>query len=651
MHSNLMRQKNPAHYWLAGAMALMVFAGCKSTEGLINKVIYNHEMFVNTCQTFQLDVARTVESNREARRLDVAEYDNSAYNYFYLEPGQAEIRRDTLFFRLAQDLNYPKYLDFGVAVHVNLSSRTDSALTGLRQMEQNDLGTLVIDRNYYTRNRRPLFMYKFPLKGQSLAGRQLMLSFSIAQYDPKGALQSFFCETDSRPIGLAMPACCSAQPWNGAALQAAVDIPALEARAERYAYVGFTATFDVSFQENTADFPDSVLSLAAQSHIEKFRRLDYRLSRIQLTGYTSITGSEQKNLDLSARRASAVAEGLKKLNAGQNVPITAEGKGEDWLRIEELVQRNGSLSSEQKDEALAIVRQNLPGDEREARLRKLKFWQTLNDEVLALGRHTYLQMEFDYTGPNRPLGRIPGMAPLASRELEQMAASVFQVSPWRPGAGIESGTKAVDEVLRRKADANLYTIRAGYRLAQQDFEGYAADLRQAASLDPGNARYEQAIEAWRIRRAADLPEKQRRALLEAYNEQARKRPNDRELFWTRAILMDYAGDAAGAVREYEQLFEGYPPSASNYNNYGIALMRCGRLADGEAALQKAIELSPERGEPYFNLAVLYAWRGLAGRCLSMLEPAVQRQPAYRDLIFDNPAFSVVSKDPRFDKYR
>ena len=189
--------------WIA-VFAVLALTSCKP-EGFINKVKYRGETYVNTCESFTADVNKLIAANSNATTLSISEYDNTDFTYFYLEPGQFEVKGDTLYARLANDLEYGQYLDKGVAVEVTASYAASPSLASMESDAAGDLGTLKVDREYYIANRRPFFLYKFPLGGSSIAGKQLMLSFAVAKYKKNGDLKNYFCETDATPIGTATP--------------------------------------------------------------------------------------------------------------------------------------------------------------------------------------------------------------------------------------------------------------------------------------------------------------------------------------------------------------------------------------------------------------------------------------------------------------
>ena len=411
-------------------LVIAFLSSCKP-EGFINKVKYNDVKYINTCETFTADINKLIQNNTMPSKLKVSEYDNSDFSYYYLEPGQFEIKNDTLLFRLNQDLEYGKYLDKGVAVHVNASYKASDKVKAMESDQGGEIGTLKVNREYYVANRKPFFIYRFPLNGKVLAGKQLMLSFAIAKYDKIGSLKNYFCESDAQPIGTAMPACCTADSWDGTALQSVIGLPEIKVDDEAFRYKGFEGTIDVLFQESSADldFDTTYSALVIQAFVEKYKNLGYKIQDLDLTGWASPGGREKYNLKLSQKRADALKKSLEILNGDiEELDITAEGKGEDWERVKLLTQAS-SLTAEQQAEVLEIANnETLTNDQKEYKLRKVKFWNTLVEEVLIKGRHTFTVMDFDYSGAAKTLKRYDERLPVASLQLENVAKKTFNVS-------------------------------------------------------------------------------------------------------------------------------------------------------------------------------------------------------------------------------
>ena len=111
-----------------GITTALSFFACGSTSGLINKVKRGDKVYENSCTTFQEDVKNVLDANSQSEILSVSQYENSQYDYFYLEPGQFVIQGDTLLFRLKKDLNYNAYVDPQIAIHASLKLKAPSAL-------------------------------------------------------------------------------------------------------------------------------------------------------------------------------------------------------------------------------------------------------------------------------------------------------------------------------------------------------------------------------------------------------------------------------------------------------------------------------------------------------------------------------------------
>lgn len=654
MFSVFGKDKLSINHILVLGIILSVLTSCKP-EGFINKVKYRGEKYLNTCETFTNEVNRLVQNNTEASKLSVSEYDNSDFDYFYLEPGQFEIVGDTLMFRLAQDLAYPRYLGKGVALHVNASYDSPEIIKDLGQDAAGKLETLVIDRDYYLANYKPFFLYKIPLNGKQVEGKQISLSFAIAQYDKNGALKKFFCETDATPIGTATPACCNAANWQNTSLQSIISVPEIEVDQEDFVYEGFTGTIDVLFEESSSSLDDdsSFSVQLIQSHIENYKEKDYGISYLDLSGYASPGGKQKYNQDLSQKRAESLQKGLKALNGHiEGLEIVAVGKGEDWERVKLLTQVS-SLSPYQKDQVLSICNDEaLTVDQREAELRKLVYWDILVEEVLIKARHTFGFMDFEYTGQLPVLERYVHRLPVASSELEDVAATVISAKSYANADDPKAGLTTVDDILTKKASPNLYAIRATYHIANDDITAAIKDLENAGRFrDQRAPMYAQAVQGYQVLFADAYSEQERKNMLNDMNQLSKDNPGDRTIAFNKAVLMDKVGYVSGALSEYDALLEGYDPTASQLNNRGVARLKSNRVSEAEADFMAATQQDANLSEAWFNLAATSAYKGFTRKTIEYLDKAIALKPQYKTMIFNNPVFSVISEDPRFDKYR
>jgi tetratricopeptide (TPR) repeat protein len=514
------------------------------------------------------------------------------------------------------------------------------------------IGEYTIDKKYFVTHRRPYFRYKFPLRGKKLSGRKLQLSFAIASFNPDGSLKEYFCESQTKPFGPIKPACCSMKPWEGTQLQSIVEIPKLEVSPDTFVYRGFDATFDVTFKEGAFTYPDGLLAQSLQGFIEKYKALNYEVRKIDLRGYASPGGSESANQRLSERRAQKVFDALTQLNADQeNLRISHKGAGEDWLKVEELVTRSPLLTKVQRDEVITIIQSDRDVDGKEREMKRLDYWKTLDKEVFATARHTFVNLSFEYIGTESSLGRYSDALQLGSSEMDKIAQAHIHVGPYSPGMDEDDKLATLNEVLREKATANLYAMRATYHLAKKDFEKLYEDLKSAAELDPDNEVYSRILTGYKIRFAEEEGTDRMTTIYEEINAQTRLNPKDRSLFLNRAILLEKMGRIEDALEEYRLLFDGVNPAPPHINNRGVARLKSNRIREAESDFLLAINRNSKLAEPHFNLAAIYAYRGFTSRSLTYLDRAIDRDPRFKDMIFNNPVFSVVSEDPKYDKYR
>jgi tetratricopeptide (TPR) repeat protein len=240
---------------------------------------------------------------------------------------------------------------------------------------------------------------------------------------------------------------------------------------------------------------------------------------------------------------------------------------------------------------------------------------------------------------------------LLKADFQSQVAQRFAVRAYKAGDDIVTAKAKIDQVLSKKADANLYAMRASYKQAAKDYQGAIADLEQASKLNPKEPSYQQAIRAYKILFAESYDLDARLRLLGEYNRLARENPSDRDLFFNRAVLMEKCGLSKLALDEYDKLFEGSQVTASQLNNRGVAMLKAFHLRDARSQFEQAIARDGSLAEPHFNLAVLYAYQGLERLSVSHLESAIERAPRFRFMIFNNPAFSVLAETERFQKFR
>ncbi|MCS7153991.1 MAG: hypothetical protein NZ989_08630, partial [Bacteroidia bacterium] len=248
--------RNKAALYLSLVAVLSVACGPKD---LINKTKYGGKTYKNTCQSFKKDVQATLDANNDPATLTVSEYDNTQFGPIFVEPGQFIQANDTLYFRLANDLEYGKYLQKNVAIIVRVDYAAPSQLANMESDPQGTVGELIITESYYKANSQPFFIYKIPLGGKRLEGKQVSLYFSIVKME-KGKITKVYCDSRNKPFGPADPACCTSQPWAKVRTGVKSVLPDLPIRDEQYRYEGFEGTLDLIFPIMSTRFNKKELS-------------------------------------------------------------------------------------------------------------------------------------------------------------------------------------------------------------------------------------------------------------------------------------------------------------------------------------------------------------------------------------------------------
>ena len=647
--------RRAAHLLVAGM--LLAAVGC-TPEGVINKTKYDGKKITNTCDQFQAEVKALMEANAGVATLRVAEYDNSQFDTYFLEPGQFEQRGDTLYFRLINDIEYDKYLQKGVAFHVKGKYKAQDHLKAMEKDPEGEIGMLVLDRAYYDRNKEPSFVYKMPA-ADKLNGKILSLEFSVVQYDKKGKFKKAFCNSIETPIGPLDPSCCTDKPYQNVKAQSVVQVPKLDIKDENYRYKNFTGTLDLIFPMSVAEPFDSSKKRLADvilNYIDKYEKQGFTLKGIQFDGYASQGGKVEYNQDLSKRRCEAVYNEMvtqfKAQNRLEGLKIDYAGKGEDWDRFKLLVNTAG-FSTEQRKEILSIAGSGKDDDAKEEDLRKLPYWQKLVDDVLVYCRHTYINFSFDFTQDRMYVESYREKMPVISPELYNVATKQFTISQFKkgedPNAGLGTLNVLIDDNGNKKP--NLFAMRSTYHFALNDVKAAVGDIENALSADKENKQYALAALSYKTKFASSYSLDERMRMLNEYTDFLLKNPNDQALAYNRAVMMDNVGFISGALAEYDNIMKPGSKDAILLNNRGVARMKTNRMTEAEADFKDAITANPEQAEAYFNLAIVYAWKGLPAKVMANLDQAITINSSMKCMVFDNPAFKSLRSNKKFAKYR
>ncbi len=637
-----------------GVLVLAALGTACGPKDLINKTKYGGKTYKNTCSSFKKELQATLDANNDPAALTVSEYDNSQFDPTFVEPGQFLQANDTLYFRLANDLDYGKYLQKGVAIIVRVDYATPTHLANMETDPQGTVGELIITEKYYKANSQPFFIYKVPLGGKKLDGKQVSLLFSIVKLDNAGRIVKVYCDSRNKPFGPADPSCCTSQPWARVRTGMRAALPDLPIRDEQYRYEGFEGTLDLIFPIMSTKFNRKELTDAILQYVAKYEQMGYLVQTIKVEGYASPDGRIELNQKLSQGRMEAVAADLKAYFVKQlnrDIPIEGVGRGEDWARFDILV-KTADFTEEERSRILQIAAQPTPEDEREKELRKLPYWPKIREKVLPFCRHALVSFTFTYQPDKMYVERYTAPMPLLAPELYNVATKTFIISRFRPGVNARQNLSILNTLIdtRGNRTANLLAMRSTYHFALNDLKSAVRDIEGAASLDRNNPVYSIAALAYRTQGVHELSREEAMQMLERYNDLIARTPNDRSLYINRAIVMDHIGWLSGAIADNTKVLSEEGRLAVAYNNRGVSLMKALRLLEAEADFLQATSIDPNLAEAHYNLGILYAYKGYPDKAAQSLERAFALQPALRSELNANPVFRVVRDHPRFGKF-
>lgn len=655
--TNVMKLNSILNKALLLAGLAVVTSSC-TKEGVINKTKYNGKKVVNTCEDFTDEVKKMVEGNI-SNTLMVSQYDNSDFDYYFLEPGQFEVKNDTLYFRLSQDLEYDKYLHKRVAVHVMASYKSLDHLTNMEDPNSGELGMLKVDREYYDNNSNPFFLYKIPIT-EDLNGKQVMLTLSVVKYTKKGKVKKVYCNSVEVPLGPMNPSCCGYVAWDPVRPTSIINISDIDIKDEKYKYQGFTGTVDIIHPYNsekiddklTEEYANITIEKAIREYVEKYQKLGYKVKSVSISSYASPEGALDLNQNLSNKRSeNTKAVLLKIFPDGSKVSLSSQGMGEDWTRFSALLEASKAFDAEEKKQINDIVGSTGDPQEREMKLKKLSFWKKIDKEILTYGRHSMLKFDFEYVNDKMYVEKYSSELPVNADQLKTVVNQQWTISKYKNGSDVYKNKGILDKLIMNNEKANLYAMRSTYQYALADVLNAIRDIESAQNLDKDNEQYAMAAIAYKTMYAYNYSLEERLKLLEAYNQYVEKFPGNKDLFFNRAVMMDKIGLISGALAEYDKLLEGKDPEAYQLNNRGVAKLKTYRVTEAEADFKAAIEKDSKLGEAYYNLAIIYAYKGLPQKCYDNLDKAIEISKSFKQDIASNPVFDALRANEEFDKYK
>jgi len=585
-----------------------------------------------------LDSLAGLYASRQA--LVVSTYDNSAYPYLQLQPGQYALKQDTLLFRPFEE---PAVHFFRQAarLRVRLLALPEAGERAAGQQEV--LASLWLDSSLYARSRIPYFAYKFPLNGRQVAGQALALQ--LALYGKGNQADSSLCEpVAGLPRHLPL-ACCTGREWQEASLRMAIPHATPPIAPKTYRYAGFSGLVDIRFDPNSSLIRDSTAMLSRiQQQIDRFAGMHYQIESVHIIGYASIEGGVAQNLELSTRRAGALYRGLKARYPA--LALDYEGRGEDWGLSSRLIRQH--VPPERAAAVAELLAAALHPDSVEQALRRLvpaeAFWQA----ILPPARHTLAVLRFSYQGPEEVLQFFPDSLPLESEALAQAAAWQLTVAPYSRGQDVQRQSEALTALIQSEPKAEWYALRAGYQYAAGHYAAALADMQAAEAEDaPRWRRFRWLLLANMMEQ---LSPADRSRLLQEVAAVQEPAPDTAWARLLQALLLEAEGQTGTAISLLQSLAAHPTLQAEALNNLGVCYLKSYQLQAARQAFRAALNHRPTLAEAYFNQAVLAAYLGLTAEAAARLDDALALKPEWKREISSNPVFREMRTHALFDHF-
>jgi predicted TPR repeat methyltransferase len=114
----------------------------------------------------------------------------------------------------------------------------------------------------------------------------------------------------------------------------------------------------------------------------------------------------------------------------------------------------------------------------------------------------------------------------------------------------------------------------------------------------------------------------------AYNRVLRKRPTDPQALYGLGLLTYHSGAREKGIDYLRRCVHSTPHSGQAWNTLGSMYIETGRLAEGKAAYQRAVEVSPDLVEGWYNVAICSLRDGDREGAVQQLRRAVSGPTAF-----------------------
>lgn len=596
---------------------------CKSTSPSISSPIeiIPKDTIISVFPANTLDSFFTANSN--INFLQASRYDNAAYPYYYLEPGQIDVDTDTLRLRLENDIVTQQLFEAGNSLRIKLISWSGDSLSQLE-----------LNKETFTQTQSPYFYYRFPVNALTLQGKKLQLEYQILDEQKLIRQKTFNL------------ACCDGKAWEAIGLATKQKLPAIDLPTDTFHYDGFTGVLDIQFPNNNTVIQNANETLnQVQAQLDKFRAIGYKVKEIEILGYASIKGDADLNQKLSEERAASVRKGLISLNPDLDPgAIQSQGLGEDWELSTQLI-KDLLSDEEQLEKVNSIIQGAEKPDQREAALFNLQLPDGLMDQVLSATRHSIAKLTFTYPGQDVGLGYYPAPLPLADTQLYKIAIQAVELGPYSPNRDAALAMRQLDSLILSRPNPYLYAYRASYLAADNKIEAALSDLNQASSENLSLPLLEIYLH---LQSAKPFPTEKRSQTEKIFTSWKQDRgAYQRGHIW-HAWLHYKQGDLQKALVEMKKINPEYL-DAYGLNLLGVLLLESQQLSAAQQVFSKALELDADYADPHFNLAAWAAYKGYRKQAVDHLKACQQKIDNVGSMIDGNPIFKYIQGSNLFDE--
>ena len=142
------------------------------------------------------------------------------------------------------------------------------------------------------------------------------------------------------------------------------------------------------------DYMRNEAALAAIEEMLKGRDAE-EVDSIEITGYTSIEGSEADNARCAEERAEALRDYIINKHPELEGKVKVKSEGEAWDDLRKAVEQDPNLSDKSRREMLSIIDSDDAADVKEAKLREKKEWERLKKYVFPGTDYARVETKFN----------------------------------------------------------------------------------------------------------------------------------------------------------------------------------------------------------------------------------------------------------------